>query len=316
MARNLRLQCPSAIYHVINRGDRREVIFLDDLDRHCFLETLAQACEKTDWQIHAYCLMSNHFHLVVETPQPNLSAGMKWFLQTYTVRFNHRHNYCGHLFSGRFKAPMVDGSGNGYLRTVAEYVHLNPVRANLLKAEEPLSAYGWSSYPTYLQSERPHWLRVDRVLGECGIPGDTSAGRERFAQVMEQRRHEAVEDDYKPIRRGWCVGSAEFKAELLAQASQQIGPNHFGQERHETGEQKAARILAEELAGLGLTLAEVQSRPGCSQVKLRIARRLRQETTMSLSWIAQQLGIGSWKYLSNLLRQRPSDDSEQPTLGI
>jgi REP element-mobilizing transposase RayT len=104
MARKLRVQFPGAIYHVMNRGDRREPIFDDDDDRRRFLQTLAEACEKTDWQIHAWCLMSNHFHLVVETPRANLVEGMKWFLGTYTIRFNHRHKEFGHLFSGRYKA--------------------------------------------------------------------------------------------------------------------------------------------------------------------------------------------------------------------
>jgi len=90
--RKLRVQYPGAIYHIMNRGDRREAIFKDDKDRRRFLQTLGQACEKTGWQVHAYCLMSNHFHLVIETPQPNLVAGMKWLLGTYTSRFNRRHH--------------------------------------------------------------------------------------------------------------------------------------------------------------------------------------------------------------------------------
>ena len=90
MPRKLRLEYEGAIYHVMNRGDRREPIFKDDADRKCFLETLAECCGKTDWQVHALCLMPNHFHLVVETPKTNLVAGMKWFLGTYTGRFNRR----------------------------------------------------------------------------------------------------------------------------------------------------------------------------------------------------------------------------------
>src|SRR5438128_4115616 len=149
MARKLRVEYPGAIYHVMNRGDRREPIFRDDHDRQRFLDTLAEACGKTGWQLHAYCLMGNHFHLLVETPQANLVAGMKWFLGTYTSRFNRRHRLLGHLFSGRYKALVVDGSGSGYLRSVADYVHLNPVRAKLLRAEQPLRDYRWSSYPEY-----------------------------------------------------------------------------------------------------------------------------------------------------------------------
>src|ERR1043166_3995745 len=160
MARKLRLQYPGALYHVMNRGDRREPIFHDDHDRIRFLETLGEACAKTDWQVAALCLMLNHFHLVLETPGANLVVGMKWFLGPYTSRFNRRHKLFGHLFSGRYKALIVDGSGNGYLKTACDYVHLNPVRANLLGPDQSLRSYAWSSFPEYLKapSQRPRWL--------------------------------------------------------------------------------------------------------------------------------------------------------------
>ena len=169
MPRKLRIQYPGAIYHVMNRGDRREKIFADDQDRERFLNTLGETCGKTGWQVHAYCLMSNHFHLVVETPQPNLVAGMKWFLGTYTSRYNRRHKEFGHLFSGRYKSLVVDGSATGYLKSVCDYVHLNPIRAGLLKQNQRLEDYLWSSYGQYLKaaSQRWKWLRVDRLQGEC-----------------------------------------------------------------------------------------------------------------------------------------------------
>ena len=167
MARKLRVEYAGAIYHVLNRGDRREAIFKDDRDRELFLETLGEACGKTDWQVHAWCLMPNHFHLVVETPKGNLVAGMKWFLGTYTGRFNRRHKLFGHLFSGRYKALIVDGSGNGYLKTVCDYVHLNPVRAKLLAMKDKLAVYRWSSYREYLRSpnRRVGWLISERGCG-------------------------------------------------------------------------------------------------------------------------------------------------------
>src|SRR5262249_30639513 len=145
---------------------------------------------KTGWQVHALCLMSNHFHLVVETPRANLVVGMRWFLGTYTARFNRRHRLCGHLFSGRYKALVVDGSASGYLKVVCDYVHLNPVRAKLLRPQQPLKEYRWSSWPEYLKSPRRRWqwLRVDRILGEWGIKADTAAGRRQLAQGMEQRK--------------------------------------------------------------------------------------------------------------------------------
>ena len=140
MARKLRVEYPGAIYHLMNRRDRRESIFKDDEDRQRFLGTLGEACVKTGWQVHAYCLMSNHFHLVIETPQANLVSGMKWLLGVYTSRFNRRHKLFGHLFSGRYRSLIVDGSGSGYLKTVCDYVHLNPVSARSIGEDQRSSA--------------------------------------------------------------------------------------------------------------------------------------------------------------------------------
>ena len=114
MPRKLRLEFPGAMYHLMSRGDQREDIFLCDVDRYDFLKTLAEACRKTDWQVHAFCLMRNHYHLVVETPHPNLVAGMAWLQSTYTIRLNNRHNLTGHvpdpsfLSLGNSRTPFAD----------------------------------------------------------------------------------------------------------------------------------------------------------------------------------------------------------------
>ena len=203
MARKLRVEYPGAIYHVMNRGDRREAIFRDDGDRQRFLDTLGEACGKAGWQVHALCLMHNHFHLVVETPRGDLVAGMKWLLGTYTSRFNRRHRLFGHLFSGRYRALIVDGSGEGYLKTVCDYVHLNPARAGLVRQKDALSVFWWSSWPQYLLAPRKRWpwLRVDRLLGEYRIGKDNAAGRRRLEEEMERRR--SGEDGKELARLGW-----------------------------------------------------------------------------------------------------------------
>ena len=303
MARKLRVQYPGAIYHVMNRGDHRQDIFRSNKDRDVFLKSLGEACAKTDWQVHAFCLMSNHFHLVVETPKGNLVDGMKWLLGTYTARFNRRHKLFGHLFSGRYKALFVEGSGNGYLKTVCDYVHLNPARAKLLSARQRLSAFRWSSYGEYLKERagRPGWLRVDRLLGEHGILKDSPAGREEFEKRMELRRAAEDGDEFKPLVRGWCLGSEAFRAELLSQVSEQSGAGHSGEEIRESAEAKAERLVLEELKKLRWGQEELGSRRKGDEEKVRIALRLRKETTMTLSWIAQRLEMGTKTHLSHLL---------------
>jgi putative transposase len=308
MPRPLRLEYPGAIYHAMSRGDRREDIFRDAQDRQLFLAALEEACSKTGWQIHAYCLMRNHFHLVIETPQPNLVVGMKWLLGVYTKRFNIRHKLCGHLFAGRYKALIVDGSGNGYLRTVCNYVHLNPVRAKLIRGKSALEAFRWSSYGAYLvaPSQRPAWLRVDQLLGEHGIPKDSVAGRRQFSMRMEERRAQESEADYRPLRRGWCLGDEQFRRELLSAASEHLGPAHYGSDRRESDQEKARRILAAGLKELGWTRNDLTGRRKGDKSKVALARTLRKQTTMSLKWIAENLEMGSWTYVSNLLVQKPS----------
>lgn len=304
MARKLRVQYEGAIYHLMNRGDRREPIFKDDQDRLRFMETLGEACQKTGWQVHAYCLMENHFHLVVETPRANLVAGMKWFLGAYTSRFNRRHKLFGHLFSGRYKSLIVDGSGDGYLRTVCDYVHLNPVRAKLLRLEAGLEAYRWSSYPGYLKRARPSWLRVDRVLGELGIGRDDAAGRRRFAAAMEERRGRDQPGEWQPLRRGWFLGGAQLKERLLELMGSQPGEHHGGEERRETDEQKAQRLLAGELKRRGWTERDLEKRRKTDAVKVKMAARLRAETVMTLDWIAQRLHMGCRHTLANCLKTK------------
>lgn len=156
----------------------------------------------------------------METPEANPVAGMRWFLSTYTARFNRRHELFGYRFSGRYKALIVDGSGNGYLQTVCGYVHLNPVRAKLLTPAEPLSAYRWSSWPDYLKppAGRPVWLRVDRLLGAMRIAADRVAGRAGLGNDLERRREQEEGESFNGIRRGWCLGRAAFREDLLARA--------------------------------------------------------------------------------------------------
>jgi REP element-mobilizing transposase RayT len=297
------LEYAGAIYHLLNRGDGRQAIFRDDADRRRFLETLGEACAKTDWRVHAHCLMHNHFHLVVETPTANLVAGMKWFLGTYTSRFNRRHKIPGHLFSGRYKSMIVDGSDDGYLRSVCDYVHLNPARAKLLKPEQKLREYVWSSYTEYLKPPRgrPAWLRVSRLLGEMRIPKDSAAGRRQFELIMERRRLEETAQDWNELRRGWCWGEEAFRDELLAQMGQKMGAEHYGEERAESAGAKAERIVVEELKRLKWSEGTLEKHPKGDKRKLRIARRLREETTMTLKWVADRLKMGTKTHLAHLL---------------
>ena len=302
MARALRIEYPGAIYHVTSRGDHREPIFSDETDRQRFIETLGEACAKTDWQVHAFCLMGNHFHLVVETPGGNLVAGMRWFLSTYTSRFNRRHKLFGHLFSGRYKSLIVDGESPGYLPTVCDYVHLNPVRARLLRTGQRLIEYPWSSFGWHLagKEHRPAWMCSEPLFGEHGITRDDAEGRREFERRMEGRRQEPKETG-DPMRRGWYLGTKEFKKEMLARMEGRLGASHAGQLRREAAEANAQRLIDRELKRRGWTEGELKDRAKTDPVKVALAARIRRETSVPIRWLATRLHMGTRQTLNAAL---------------
>jgi len=164
MARPLRLEFPDAIYHVTARGNAQSAVFHDDEDRELFLVCLGEVVVRFGWLCHAYCLMDNHYHLLIETPDGNLSLGMRQLNGVYTQRFNRRHGRVGHLFQGRFKAIVVDR--DSYLLELCRYVVLNPIRAAMVKHIEQ---YPWSSYPATMGlAACPDWISTDWLLGQFG----------------------------------------------------------------------------------------------------------------------------------------------------
>lgn len=179
MARPLRLEYPGALYHVTARGNAREPIFLDLQDTQEYLSVLALVVERFNWLCHAYCLMANHYHLMIETPDGNLSAGMRQLNGVYTQRFNRRHGRVGHILQGRFKAILVDR--DSYLVELCRYVVLNPVRAGMVK--EP-SAYPLSSYrPTMGLDPVPRFLTVDWVLSQ--FAKTKVSARRRYSEFVK-----------------------------------------------------------------------------------------------------------------------------------
>lgn len=160
MARPLRLEFHGALYHITSRGDGREAIYLSDEDRELSLDVLSDVVDRFNWVVHAYCLMGNHYHLLVETPDANLAQGMRQFNGVYTQRFNRRHTRVGHVFQGRYKAIIVQKEQ--YLLELARYVVLNPVRAGMVRHAVD---WPWSSYrATVALVSPPCWLMVDWVL--------------------------------------------------------------------------------------------------------------------------------------------------------
>ncbi len=271
-----------------------------------FVRTLETACGKAGWQVHAYCLMRNHFHLVIETPQPTLVSGMKWLMGTYTQRFNARNRQRGHVFAGRYKALLVDGRNGFYFRTVSDYVHLNPVRANLIGDKEELKTFRWSSFPQYLRTpeERPAWLRADRLMGEHGIQRDDARGRREFERRMEARRAEPEAEENGEIRRGWRFGAEDFLDQLADKMKPGVRGSHAADQVGESMRVKARRVLDEALSEAGLNDDDLMRMRKGAAFKIEVAARLRAETTLTLPEVAKLLHAGSWRSLANALSVR------------
>ncbi|MDP3297992.1 MAG: transposase [Thermodesulfovibrionia bacterium] len=162
MARPLRIEYAGAVYHVTSRGNARKNIFKDDKDKEIFLEVLGRVVKRYNWLCHAYCLMGNHYHLLIETPDANLSKGMRQLNGVYTQRYNQRHKKTGHIFQGRYKAILVEKES--HLLELCRYVVLNPVRAGIVERPED---WKWSSYLATAGIKRaPEYLTTDWILGQ------------------------------------------------------------------------------------------------------------------------------------------------------
>lgn len=180
MSRPLRLEYPGALYHITARGNAQAAIFQSDADREVFLSTLGEAVERFGWLCHAYCLMDNHYHLLIETPEGNLSQGMRQLNGVYTQRFNREHHRVGHLLQGRYKAILIERES--YLLELCRYVVLNPLRANMVKK---IDKYPWSSYPATMGlTSRPNWLSTDWLLGQFGK--QRAKARQRYGEFVAQ----------------------------------------------------------------------------------------------------------------------------------
>ena len=206
MARALRIEYAGALYHVTSRGDRQETIYEDDEDRYMFLNVLGAVIARYSWRCHAYCLMGNHYHLMIETPKANLTKGMRQLNGVFTQWSNRRHKRSGHLFQGRYKAIHIER--DSYFLELARYIVLNPVRAGMVKHPQH---WKWSSFgATAGVSPTPEWLTTEEVLVQFG-KRRAEARRKYQAFVAEGVGAESI---WKDLRGQIYLGRDEFVAGL------------------------------------------------------------------------------------------------------
>jgi putative transposase len=216
MTRALRIEYPGAVYHVICRGNNRQAIFRDDQDRKRYIEKLSAYCQDKKVDLLAYCLMSNHVHVLFETPEGKLSKMMQAFQTSYTLYFNRRHGRTGHVFEQRYKAMLVDK--DNYLVQVSRYIHLNPVEAKL--AERPQD-YRWSSYASYLKGKEVAGSKMETVLDY--FSGSKSRQIDQYREFVEGKRGEKVRNPAPEVRRQIFVGDEEFEEAAQRQMQQASG---------------------------------------------------------------------------------------------
>ncbi len=311
MARKLRLEYEGACYHVINRGNYRRDLFADKGAAEAFEGCLGESCGRFGWRVHAFVIMRNHFHLALETTEPNLSVGMKYLQGTWANRFNRYRGETGRPFQGRFKSWHVQ-PGHA-LAQVAHYLHLNPVRAKAIGIGK-IGEFRWSSLWWFLQrsARRPGWLVAETVLTEAGGLSDTPAGWRSYRDYLEVLTEESPEERDKKfgrMSRGWVVGTKEFRREMIAGMREQRTylaratrhGDRAGDRQSLRGEiweerlEVAAQAAGIDLKKLGAKKSEAD--------KVLLAAALKATTDVSNGWLTGRLQMGTPASASQFVRR-------------
>lgn len=293
MPRKPRIEATDTLYHVINRGNYRSSIFESERARDAFRDALFEACGRFSWELSAYCLMRNHFHLCLSTPLGNLSVGMKWLQGTYATRYNRFRKESGHLFQGRFKSLIVE-PGDHWLQVV-DYIHLNPARAGLADIAV-ISKYPWSSLALFPRKKsRPDFFDASWMDYYDGL-SDSRGGWMRYHHHLRMQYSEDpkdIEEIDRAMCRGWCIGSDEFKQSLLKET---LGkPEAVRLDRDDLVKLNEARweaLLETFLRALKKDRADAPKEKLSADWKLAIATRLRETSSASNRWIAEKLHMG------------------------
>jgi REP element-mobilizing transposase RayT len=298
MPRPLRLQYHDAIYHLMARGNGRQDIVCDDADRDRFVGFLGRAAVRCGWRVYAFVVMSNHLHIVLKTPQPNLARGMQGLLSAYANVWARRHRFSGHVFQGRYRTELVEDQT--YLWTVTRYVHLNPVRARIV--EHP-AAWPWSSYPGYAhRGRRRDWLAYEELLaswdGAFG-GGDPAAAYRRF---VTSGLTEPVDSPWTEAHNGWILGSQAFV--------DRVGAMVRGDTRRERRRESRllrgltlGRVCEAVCASYAIDRSELSRRGSRHPARAALAYLARRRTVATHAELMPILGLSRPESVPNLTRR-------------
>jgi REP element-mobilizing transposase RayT len=321
MARLLRVEYAGACYHVINRGNYRQDLFVEEGAANAFEQVLGEAAVRFGWKLHAYVIMRNHFHLAVELGEPNLSVGMKWLQGTWARRFNGFRKIVGRPFQGRYKALLVE-PGHAFAQ-VCHYIHLNPVRAGVVEPGA-VETYRWGSLSRFLDKRgRPSWLEAQTVLSDAGELQDARAGWSLYHDYLRLRASEDPKETEliaQRMSRGWCVGSKAFREEAkqaleakgigldLARYSG-LGPEEIAAEKVAGWEDRLAALARAAKIDLGSLPPRKSARE-----KVLLAAAMKQITSVSNGWLGERLQIGKPATVSQFVRRWSEDPKRKRQL--
>lgn len=315
------------------RGNRREAIFLEEGDCAMMVETLGEACEKSGWEVHAWVLMGNQFHFVIRTPQANLVEGMKWFMNTYTRRLNSAHRIWGRVFGDRYKALVIEAPEHAgesdYLRQVLWYVHLNPVRAGLVKRAKDgrwrWASHRWSSLVQaygLTKGKRRSWMHAETGLNLEGL-SDSASGRRAYRRLgnrmadewkaAEARKkkgkaeREKGEEGHK-LSCGWYLGGVDFRDWLLDRLEEGLQEKQSrnyrgGPQGHDNGMARAEWLIRAGCRCFGMKEEAMRRARGGDPRRLAVADAIWRQTNVGQGWIAERLGVRSAANVSQQLRR-------------
>lgn len=294
MARAIRIEFPGAIYHVTARGNRRKRIFDDDRDREEFLGYVADAVRRFGWVITTLTLMTNHFHIVLQTPSPNLAKGMQWLNSVYAAYYNRRHGKKGHLFGERYKAIHVQSEV--YLQRLCRYVALNPVAAKIVAAPED---YRWSTYRATAGLETaPEWLSIEPLVPYFG---DATTWRANYVAFV---REGIVKPDplWRCLRRRIYLGSEEWLETIKQKIVPQLRKSEIPHDQRAAGRPPMQRIVNRLAAAENARATDIRRRHGDAELREIAAWLGVYEGRRRLRVIAQTLELRSQSRVTQLVK--------------
>jgi REP element-mobilizing transposase RayT len=311
MPRPPRIEYPGAIYHVINRGNYRWDVFGSPGAAKAFLKVVEETVKRFGWELGAFVVMRNHFHLAVRTPEPNLSAGMHWLQTTFATRFNRIRHANGHLFQGRYKAILLQNAG--VWARVIDYIHLNPVRAKVVEPQF-IKMFRWSSLRQFVQGARMQGLTAVDWLATHGLTDDTKGWSAYAQQLIDSYRREKQESDSENVRLsgGWAIGDDDWRTEIAQKHRQketELNRSEFWdpqEAQHLRWEQRFVELLKEK----GRTESDLPERGRGTRWKIQLADQHQRELGSSIVWLADRLGIPKpatlrtalWRLRSNVYK--------------